>query len=259
MIYTSQNKFISMSSSKLNETCFTGMIKRTDDVMSFRIKKPENFQYEAGQFMFIKFRSSFGEKRKHLTISSSPTEPFLEVTKRLTGSDFCKALLEKKPDDKVLLEGPYGDFVAETDINRIGMICGGIGITPLRSMIRFYADKKYSNNIILIYSNKTRDGIVFKNELDALMKKEAFNFKALYTLTEPEEDWSGERGRVEEKMVKRLVPDFMSRVFYTSGPPAMVDAMHDLLRNIGVDEDSIRLEHFPGYSAHPEINVIDTQ
>lgn len=209
--------------------------------------------------MFIKFESSFGEKRKHLTISSSPTEPFMEVTKRVTGSEFSRGILEKKVGDWVQLEGPYGKFVADVDAPKIAMICGGIGITPLRSMIRFYADKGASNNIVLIYSNKTVDGIVFKDELDYLRKMDELNFKVYYTLTEPEEDWTGEHGRINKDMVSRLVPEFMTRLFYISGPPAMVDAIHDLLKELNIEDENIRLEHFPGYRSHPEINVIDTQ
>jgi ferredoxin-NADP reductase len=234
---------------------FTEIIHRTEDVISLRIEKPAHFQYKAGQFMFITIRSSYGQQRKHLTISSSPTEPYLEITKRLTGSEFCEGLLEKKSGDWVQLEGPFGSFVADACHHKIGMVCGGIGITPMRSMIRFFADESYGNDVILLYSNKTSDGLVFKDELDSLTKKEGFKFEAYYTLTRPREGWSGEKGRIDGAMLKRVVPDYMSRLFYTSGPPAMVDAMVKLLKDLGVSEEDIRVEYFQGYTQHPEVNI----
>jgi ferredoxin-NADP reductase len=232
---------------------FTKIIRHTESVVSLRIEKPPDFEYAAGQFMYITFNSSLGVKRKHLTISSSPSEPFLEVTKMLTGSDFCKGLLEKKPGDRLKMEGPYGDFIIDVDYSIIGMICGGIGITPLRSMLKFCADRSSNYDIILIYSNKTVDGIAFKVELDSLMGKEDFNLKVYYTLTQPQISWEGESGRISKEMIKKLIPDSRSRIFYVSGPPQMVDDICDMLIDLRVSDIDIKVEYFAGYNQYPNI------
>jgi ferredoxin-NADP reductase len=245
-----------MPPSNIYESHVIELIRRTEEILSLRFEKPSGFQYKAGQFMFVTYDSPHGDRRKHITISSSPTESFLEISKRLTGSEYSKGLLEKEPGDWVRLEGPYGKFTAETSIKKIGMLCGGIGITPLRSMIRFYADKKADKDIRLIYSNTTKASIAFKEEFDALEKDDKFNFKVFHTLTQSDIDWTDETGRINEDMVKKLIPDYMEREFYTSGPPAMVDAMKDILEKINVKDENIKFEYFPGYKIHREIDLM---
>jgi ferredoxin-NADP reductase len=229
-------------------------IRRTEEILSLRFKKPSGFHYKAGQFMFITYESPQGKMRKHLTISSSPTESFLEITKRLTGSDYSNGLLEKEIGDWVRLEGPYGNFTSDKKIKKIGMLCGGIGITPLRSMIRYYADRGFDNDIRLIYSNTAKASIAFREEFDTLEKNDEFNFKIFHTLTQSETGWDGQIGRINKRMVIELIPDYLDRVFYTSGPPAMVDAMKDILKKINVKDDNIKHEYFPGYRIHSEID-----
>jgi len=75
-------------------------IQRTRDVLSIRFTKPEKFEFKPGQFIFVTVGRSDNELTKHLSISSSPTESFLEVTKRLTGHPFANALASLKKEVK---------------------------------------------------------------------------------------------------------------------------------------------------------------
>ena len=92
------------------ETEVMQVLSRTRDALSVRFARPKDFDYLPGQFMFITFGSKDEQKTKHLTISSSPTEDFLEVTKRLTGHEFSNALGAAKAGDSVMIRGPYGDL-----------------------------------------------------------------------------------------------------------------------------------------------------
>jgi len=78
------------------ETDLIELIQRTKDIMSIRFTKPKGFDYQPGQFIFINLGSGESEMTKHLTISSSPTEAFLEITKKLTGHPFANALAALK-------------------------------------------------------------------------------------------------------------------------------------------------------------------
>ena len=73
----------------------------------------------------------------------------------------------------------------------------------------------------------------------------------VYTLTSADVDkkaWAGRTGYIDEKMVREEIPDFTERVFYLCGPPGMVGAMSDLLKNkLGLKEDKIKAENFTGY------------
>lgn len=228
------------------ETNVIETIQRTPDIKSIRFEKPQGFHYLAGQYIFVTLGNGPDQMTKHFTLSSSPTEDFLEITKRLTGHPFANALASLSLGDKVSMMGAYGDFTFQGEHDKVGMLSGGIGITPLRSMIKYSIDKKLSVNIILLYSNRFEDDIAFRNELEN-MQTENSNVKVVETITKPDPDWKGVSGRINAEMVKKFIPDFMKRTFYTSGPQKMVDSMVSLSREMGVPEKQIKQEYFPGY------------
>ncbi len=197
--------------------------------------------------MFIKLNSSGKEMEKHFTISSSPTEhDYIEVTKKLTGDEFANALAALKVGDKVTINAPFGDFTFKGEYDRIGMLSGGIGITPLRSMIRYCTDKKFKTDIVLLYSNRSENDIAFKNEFEE-MRKQNKNLRVINTITQPGSDWKGLTGRINKEMVQKEIPDYMERFFYICGPPKMVDAMMGVLKEMNVPDEQIKQEYFPGY------------
>jgi ferredoxin-NADP reductase len=230
------------------ETQVKDIVPRTYNVKSFRFPRPLNFNYLPGQFMFITIRTEKGELKKHFTISSSPTETdHLEFTKKLTGSTFSNALDSLKIEDWTKIDGPNGDFTFTGEHPKIGLLSGGIGITPLRSICRYCTDKKLAIDIVLLYGNRTEQDIVFREELER-MQTENKNLKVILIVSEATSTWKGHTGRINEDMMKQEIPDFANRMFYTCGPPAMVEAMTTLLQNLKVPENQIRTENFPGYT-----------
>ena len=229
------------------ETEVIETLKRTPDVKSIRFLRPFSFEYKAGQFMFIIIRSEDGELKKHFTISSSPTEKhFIELTKKLTGHPFSNALDSLEIGDKVRIDAPYGNFIFDKEIKKMGMLSGGIGITPLRSICRYATDLQLKTRIILLYGNNTREDIAYKQEFDQ-MQEENNNLTVVHTLINPPSDWDGCTGYIDAEMVLKEVPDYASRVFYTCGPPAMVGAMKKLLKEFNLSQEQIKTENFSGY------------
>jgi ferredoxin-NADP reductase len=214
--------------------------------VSIRFAKPVGFTYLPGQYMYITLRKGEETLVKHFSISSSPTEPFLEVTKGLTGHPFANALSALIPGDKVEISGPFGEFVFSGEYGQVVFITGGIGITPLRSMIRNATDKGLSTRILLIYSARSRDDLLFGTEMEEMMKQNP-RLKIIITLTAPDPAWNGRTGRIDRLLIEREVPDRTEQAFFTSGPPAMVDAIVAILKELGVPEDHIHQEQFPGY------------
>jgi len=227
------------------ETNVIETIQRTPDIKSIRFEKPQGFSHLAGQYVFITL-SDGPEKTKHFTLSSSPTEGFLEITKRLTGHPFANALAGLSPGDKVSIIGPFGDFTFQGEYDKIGMLSGGIGITPLRSMIKYSIDEKLSASIIVLYSNSLESDIAFRDELEDIQREKP-NIKIVETITRPGQDWKGVSGRINAEMVKKFIPDYLDRTFYTSGPQKMVDAMVSLMSELGVPEGQVKQEYFSGY------------
>jgi ferredoxin-NADP reductase len=229
------------------ETTVSDIIPRTHNVKSFRFPRPEDLKYKAGQFMFITIKSGDEEMRKHFTISSSPTEKaHIEFTKKLTGSDFSNALDATKIGDWAVIDAPYGKFTFEGEYPKIGMLSGGIGITPLRSICRYCTDKQLETKITLLYGNLTERDIAFRKELTEMQEGNR-NLKVVFTLDQPTEDWSGYKGYIDVQMVKKEIPDYMDGVFYVCGPPGMTRAMENLLRDLNLPKAQIKREIFTGY------------
>ena len=219
---------------------------RSKNAVSARFAKPAGFTYLPGQYTFITLRRGEEPLVKHLTISSSPTEPFLEVTKGLTGHPFANALSALVPGDEVVISGPFGEFIFEREYERVVFLSGGIGITPLRSMIRNATDRGLSTRILLLYSARSEADVLFGIEMEQMMKQNP-NLKVIITLTAPDPGWKGRTGRIDRTLIEREIPDWQDQVFFTSGPPVMVDAIVAILEELGVQHDHVHQEQFPGY------------
>lgn len=230
------------------ETEVTDIIQRTHNVKSFRFPRPESFDYKAGQFMFITIRSKEGEGelRKHFTISSSPTEEYIEFTKKLSDSIFSQTLKTLKVGDWAKIEGPHGMFTFEGEYTKIAMLSGGIGITPLRSMCRYCLDLKLDTDIVLLYCNRSVEDTAFREEFEDMQNLNK-NLRVVFGVDEPPSGWTGIVGRINTEVIRTRIPDYAERVFYLCGPPPMVKAMDSLLTEIGIPQDNIKKENFYGY------------
>ncbi len=228
-----------------HETSFSKIIPRTSDTKSFRFKKPDDFQHQAGQWMYVNIKVNGVVKLHHFTISSSPTEDFLEFTKKITDSEYSQALDQMKEGDWVKINGPYGDFTYAGEKVKIGALTGGIGITPLRSICKYCVDKKLPTSIIMLYSNKTENEIVFKDQLEEMAAQDS-NITIRNVLTR-EPGWKGLSGHVDGDMIKAQIPDYKERVFYICGPPSMNAAMKNALKGLNLPKSQIKLEDFTGY------------
>ena len=249
-IIRSDNEHISMNFSVepvQQKTEVTQVVQQTKDVKSVRFIRPKGFNYLPGQWAFITIGNENMQKTEPLSFSSSPTEDFLEVTKKLTGHEFSNAVDALNVGDGATIRGPYGKLVLQENQEKICMLSGGIGITPLRSMIRYSTDKELETSIILLYSNRFEDSIPFKKDFDEMQKRNP-NFKVIITITRPSQAWKGLTGRINIEMIKNIVPDYSERIFYTCGPRPMVDATLAIITEMGLPETRINYEYFSGYS-----------
>ncbi len=234
------------------ETSVKKVIKRTPNIKTFRFATHgEQVSYEAGQYLYVNIRIGGREATHHFTISSSPTETlmsgYLEFTKKITTSDYSQALDKMEPGSWAKLRGPEGRFTLSRGGHKLAFLSGGIGITPLRSMLRYIADKQLDRDVVLIYGNDKWENIAFREELDDIA--ESFGkIRVEYVLSGPEvpAGWKGRRGYITRHIVTELVPDYTERTFYVSGPPKMVLGLEGQLSTI-VDSDRIERDYFPGY------------
>ncbi len=225
-------------------------ITRTPTVESFRFQPSEQLVFAPGQFMQVIFdESNRGNKElnKYLSFSSSPTMPYIEVTKRLSQSAFSTRLRELKAGDEVLIKAPMGTCVFDPSYQKIGFLIGGIGITPVISIVEYIIAKKLSTEVHVVYSNKTDDEIAFRPELDAWQAAHA-NINVSYTLTDCQpKDRTCFYGAIDKKLLGTQVCDLNERVVFIFGPPKMVEAMRELAFSLGCSHDRVKIENFIGY------------
>jgi ferredoxin-NADP reductase len=188
--------------------------------------------------------------RRFFTLASSPTEDSLHLGVRFyaNSSSFKRALYRIDGRTKIIAGQIAGDFTLPRDPRqKLVFIAGGIGITPFRSMLKYLLDKHQWRDIALFYANKTADEIAYKDILSEAQTK--LGIKVFYTLTNTQvipRNWRGLVGRIDERMIQQVVPDYQERTFYLSGPLDMVRAYEHILKNMGVKRDQIKTDFFPG-------------
>lgn len=233
------------------DTELAEVIDRTPSVKSFRFPiRAKGFRYRAGQFFFITILVNGQRADHHFSFSSSPTEKgYMEFTKRITASDFSQTLAELRPGTWAHIKGPLGDFTLPAKPAKLSFLSGGIGITPLRGMMRYAVDKKLSHDIVLLYGNPNPAEIAFREELEAMQSLANPCIRVEHVLSGPgvPEDWPGRTGFINSQVIKEAMPDYVDRLHYVSGPPKMVTALKDQLLALSVPESQIKVDSFTGY------------
>ena len=172
---------------------FIGRIKRTDMVESFRFLPSEKIDFLPGQFLQVIFDEQNRSNKalnKYLSFSCAPDKDYIEVTKKLTESEFSTKLKDLKQADEVLFKAPMGNCVFNTEDRRTTFLVGGIGITPVISILEYITDNKIDTDICLLYSNWTKKDIAFKEKLDAL-SEENESIKVIHVLVTCEVEEEG--------------------------------------------------------------------
>ena len=203
-------------------------------------------QFEPGQFAWITLGISPFRMREHpFSMSSSATSPErLEFGIKALG-DFTKQIKHVKPGTKAYLDGPYGVFTTSRYWDSAGfiLIAGGIGITPIMSMLLTAAEGKDDRPFVLIYSNKTRSDTTFYEELESL--KTQLDLKIVHVLREPPEDWQGETGYVDRELLEKYLPPHRgSRHYFICAVPAMMETVEAALYDLKVPPTHVHMEHY---------------
>jgi ferredoxin-NADP reductase len=129
------------------------------------------------------------------------------------------------------------------------MLCGGIGVTPFRSIILNATQNKLPHHLFLFYSNRRPEDAPFLEELQALEKQNP-NFKLIACMTGMEKSrqpWDGEREKIGREILEKHLGGLPSAIYYVTGPPGFVAGMRAMLADSGIDDDNVRTEEFGGY------------
>lgn len=222
------------------------------EVYDFLFKHEQKFKFKPGQYMEWTLGHDGQDVRgirRYFTIASSPTENDIRMGVKFypNSSSFKQSMLSLNPGDKIVASQLAGDFVLPKDKDKkLVFIAGGIGVTPFRSMIKYLLDTEEKRDIILLFSNYTPADIMYKDIFDQADRQ--LGIKTIYNIsnTPYPSDWRGERGFIDEQMIKRTVPDYKERTFYLSGSHGMVVAFDEILHKMAVPKRQIKKDFFPG-------------
>ena len=225
--------------------------KISGSVYNYVFRPERQFSFLPGQYMEWTLAGvpydSRGNRRT-FTIASSPTEQDVQVgLKYHEPASTYKAVFERlKPGDSVYASQLAGDFTLQgNEHKKLAFIAGGIGITPFRSMAKYITDKGISVDIVLLYVVSNPDEFAYAKQLKAARKMGVRTVPIVTKIgfTSP----GVVSAKLNPELIARLVPDYAERLFYVSGPDAMVDAAKSFLRNLGVGGANIKTDHFSGY------------
>jgi len=203
-----------------------------------------NPRFHPVRFLKLDIFGAAGPDEEHpFTISSGASETGrISFTVKESG-DYTATIGQTRPGTPALVDGPYGQFShlirGEGDIL---MIAGGVGITPLLSMLRHIAAFG-GPAVTLIWGNKTEQDILFRDEIEGFAD-EVPRFKVHHILSK-QEDWSGPTGYVTKDVLSQLLSEEeLSRRVFLCGPPVMMDKVTTALRALGVPRRDIHTERF---------------
>lgn len=225
-----------------NLSQITDVVQETPDTWSLHFKggKPD---HKPGQFMMLSLLHNGHRGEPHpFTIASSPTSGDLSVSVKAVG-DFTSTVKDTTPADGAYIDMPYGTFsFLNYDAPNLVFIAGGIGITPFMSMLRYMADKKLEQNVILIWGNKTEKDIAFKGELEQIAAAMP-SLRVIHVLSNQPE-WHGKKGYVDTEFLRKHLDGVANPQVFVCGPPVMMTKVVRALQQTGVPKTRIHFERF---------------
>lgn len=219
------------------------------NIRTFWFKPEKTVHYTAGQFTEMYLNHDNADERgirRWFTLSSSPTDGMVSITTKFAaehGSTFKQTLASLKPGAPLHLAEPMGDFVLPKDPSiPLVFIAGGIGVTPMHSMIKYLHDTHQKRTIRLIYAVATLDELAF----EPLFKE--YGVTLIPVVKTAPAGYQGETGSLDAPRILSLLGGDDGRsLYYISGPEGMVEAFTAGLKAQGVDKRRLVGDYFPGY------------
>jgi ferredoxin-NADP reductase len=229
-----------------------------DGTDMFVFDKPADFVFEAGQYVVLRLSNLVAPDTRagvrSFSISSAPCEDHVAFTMRQGDSGFKQTMYALKAGDTIGATGPVGHFTlahANDDLPIVFLV-GGIGVTPMRSILKQAEHDGDTRSFIALYSNRFEKDAAFHEELKALQVPNLRYVSTLSQETKPCAGGDEERGYICEAMVRKYVADVTGVWFYLVGAPAFIEAMEKMLSDMGVAKERQVCDPFAGLTGAPK-------
>ncbi|HVE96866.1 MAG TPA: ferric reductase-like transmembrane domain-containing protein [Pseudonocardiaceae bacterium] len=205
-----------------------------------------SLEFAPGQFAWLRLNPSIRAQEHPFTIASSAhLGMWAEFTIRHSG-DFTRALGQLQPGSPVWVDGPHGAFSVDLKCSTgLVLIAGGVGITPMMSMLRTLAHRRDRRPHRLVVAARTIDELLFRGELRVL--KERLDLTVVELVRQPPQGWTGASGAIDEELLTALLPGKFRRNqldYFLCGPPALVIDVLTVLDSLDVPRPRIHTEQF---------------
>lgn len=226
------------------------VIAERGNAYSLVLKAPHqrNFSFQPGQFAWLTiWDSPFSDHEHPFSISSSAEKNTQLIFTIKELGDFSSKIKTISRGQHVYVDGPFGGFSIDRHphAKEYAFIAGGVGITPVMSMLRTLADRGDQRPLTLIYANKTLEAATFYEELEELKKR--VNLKLVHVPEIPPENWAGESGFINQVILKKYLPKDLSPnsvEIFVCGPSPMMNAVEKALVQVGVPLGDFHSERF---------------
>ena len=210
----------------------------------------DGWAFQAGQFAWIKTgRTPLHLGQHPISLSSKgdlPPDGFVAFTIKNLGDWSGKEVPALGAGRRVWLDGPYGVFTMDRH-QAMGyvLIAGGVGITPLYSMLQTMAERGDMRPVILFYGAGDPESLIFREQLLALESSGQLNLKFVPVIDKARQGWEGETGFIDAPLMKKYLPGQYKRFMYLiCGPKPLMDAMEEVLPELRVPPQNIITERF---------------
>jgi len=225
-------------------------VQETPKVATLTIDVPAWPGHLAGQHVDVRLTADDGyQAQRSYSIASAPEDPRVEITvERLEDGEVSPYLVgELRPKDKLELRGPIGGYFVwkAEDPRPLLLIAGGSGVVPLMAMIRHRAAAKSTNPARMLYSSRSLDDVIYREELERLEAIDG-GLRVTHTLTRSQPPgWRGYSRRLDGAMIKDVVwPAKEDPQVFICGPTPFVEAAASLLVDHGYEPRRIKTERF---------------
>ena len=234
------------------ELTIARIFDETHDVKTFRLVScdggPLPFTHVAGQYLNLALTIDGRRVNRSYTIASPPTRnAYCEISvKRAVEGYGSKHLHETwREGQRVKVSAPGGQFVFTGDeAQRVVLIAGGIGVTPMMSVLRSLTDRGWMGEINLLFSVRAVRDVAFRDELAYLQSRFANLRARILVAADPDTPWDGPRGQITREVIADFIPNLIGSRVLLCGPPPMMTAMRQILVGMGVPDAEIHQEAF---------------
>ncbi|WP_110667975.1 hybrid-cluster NAD(P)-dependent oxidoreductase [Salinicola halophilus] len=229
----------------------------------FMADQPVMFFFKPGQFVTLELEINGKPAMRSYTISSSPSIPysFSITVKRLIGGQISNWLHDNlRVGDEMVVHGPVGDFnVIDHPAEKVLLLSGGVGITPLMSMTRWFFDTNAAVDLEFVHCAQAPDDIIYHRELIHMFSRLP-EFK-LHIVCERSDAisqaWAGFRGYLSRQMLSLMAPDYLDREIFCCGPTPFMNAVRNVLLEDGFDMSRYHQESFGATPVDVQEDVIE--